>query len=73
MQFIPTFAGHILEMLDILPEKSILTKNSKYNLQIQWQSCKRLEHLKKQGLVQKWLNLGVLNDYRILKQLSDRW
>ena len=72
MQFIPTFAGHLLEMLDILPEKSILTKNSKYNLQIQWQSCKRLEHLKKQGLVQMSLNLGVLNDYRILEQLSDR-
>ena len=73
MQFIPTFAGHLLEMLDISPEKSILTKNGKYNLRIQWQSCKCLEHLKKQGLVQNWLNLGVLNDYRILEQLSALW
>ena len=30
----------LLEMWEILPKKSILTKNSKYNLQIQWQSCK---------------------------------
>ena len=27
----------LLEMWEILPKKSILTKNSKYNLQIQWQ------------------------------------
>ena len=73
MQFIPALASHLLEMWEILPEKSILTKNSKYNLQIQWQSCKCLEHLKKQGLVQMSLNLGVLNDYRILEQLSDLW
>ena len=46
-QFFPALAGHLLEMWKIWPEKSILTKNSKYNLQIQWQSCKRLEHLKK--------------------------
>ena len=46
-QFIPALAGHLLEMWKIWPEKSILTENSKYNLQIQWQSCKRLKHLKK--------------------------
>ena len=75
MQFIPALglAGHLLEMWEILPEKSTLTKNSKYNLQIQWQSCKRLKHLKKQRLVQMSSNLGVLNGYRILEQLPDLW
>ena len=58
MQFIPTFAGHLLEMLDILPEKSILTKNSKYNLRIQWQSCKCLEHLKKTRAGAKLIKFG---------------
>ena len=72
-QFIPALAGHLLEMWKIWPEKSILTENSKYNLQIQWQSCKRLKHLKKQRLVQMSSNLGVLNGYRILEQLPDLW
>ena len=72
-QFIPALAVHLLEMWKIWPEKSILTENSKYNLQIQWQSCKRLKHLKKQRLVQMSSNLGVLNGYRILEQLPDLW
>ena len=72
-QFIPALAGHLLEMWKIWPEKSILTENSKYNLKIQWQSCKRLKHLKKQRLVQMSSNLGVLNGYRILEQLPDLW
>ena len=72
-QFIPALAGHLLEMWEILPEKSILTKNSKYNLQIQWQSCKCLQQLKKQGLVQMSWNFRVLNDYRILEQLPALW
>ena len=70
---IPAPAVHLLEMWEILPEKSIFKKNRKYNLQIQWQSCKRLQHLKKQGLVQMSWNFRVLNDYMILEQLSDLW
>ena len=49
------------------------TRKNNFDMIIFAYSCKRLEHLKKQGLVQNWLNLGVLNDYRILEQLSDLW